>query len=79
MEINFSKNGEGAILMTAVGNSLYLDKALDNNLKIGDKVAMNNPNFEKLVKMNFYKVETIDIMMEKLIAIRNNILLNNAS
>lgn len=79
MEINFSKSGEGAILMTAVGNTLYLDKALIPDLKIGDKVSMNDEKFERLVEMNFYKTESIDILMEKLIAIKNNILLASAS
>ena len=79
LKIDFSKNGEGSILMTAVGNSLYLDKATIDNLKIGDKVEMNNEGFEPLAQLNFYKVETIDILMEKLIAIRNNILLTSAS
>lgn len=79
LQIDFSKNGEGSILMTAVGNSLYLDKATIDNLKIGDKVAMNDERFEPLTQLNFYKVETVDIFMEKLIAIKNNILLLNAS
>lgn len=79
LQIEFSKNGEGSILMTAVRNSLYLDKATTDNLKIGDKVAMNNEGFEPLAQLNFYKVETVDIFMEKLIAIRNNILLLSAS
>lgn len=79
LKIDFSKNEEGSILMTAVGNSLYLDKATIDNLKIGDKVEMNNEGFEPLAQLNFYKVETIDILMEKLIAIRNNILLTSAS
>ena len=65
--------------MTQIGNSLYLDKATIDNLKIGDKVEMNNEGFEPLAQLNFYKVETIDILMEKLIAIRNNILLTSAS
>lgn len=79
LKIDFSKNGEGSILMTAVGNSLYLDKATVNNLKIGDKVSMNSEGFEPLAQLNFYKVETIDILMEKIIAIKNNILLTSAS
>lgn len=79
LKIEFSKNGEGSILMTAVGNSLYLDKATIDNLKIGDKVAMNSEGLKPLAQLNFYKVETIDIFMEKLIAIKNNIILNSAS
>lgn len=79
MQINFSKNGEGSILITAVGSSLYLDKATIDSLKIGDKVAMNNECFKPLAQLNFYKIETIDILMEKLIAIKNNLILNSAS
>lgn len=79
IEIDFSKKGEGKILMTQVGNSLYLDRALVDNLKIGDIVQMGDPNFEKLVKLNFYQVETVDIMIEKLIAIKNNLILHIAS
>ncbi len=78
MQIDFSKNGEGSILMTAVGNTLYLDKALANNLKIRDIVTMDDKNFKGLVQMNFYKTESIDILIEKLIAIKNNIVLASA-
>ena len=79
LKIDFSKNGEGAILMTAIGTSLYLDKATVNNLKVGDKVSFDNKDFEPLAQLNFYKVETIDILMEKLIAIKNNIIMYSAS
>lgn len=79
LKIDFSKNGEGVILMTAIGTSLYLDKTITNNLKIGDKVTLNDKDFKPLAQLNFYKVETIDILMEKLIAIKNNILLSSAS
>lgn len=79
LKIDFSKNGEGSILMMQVGNSLYLDKAIIDTLKIGDKVTLNDKDFESLAQLNFYKVETIDILMEKLIAIKNNILLSSAS
>lgn len=79
LKIEFSKNGEGAVLMTAVGNKLFLDKSTVDNLKIGDKISMNNKDFIPLAELNFYKVETIDILMEKLISIKNNIILNSAS
>ena len=79
LKIDFSKNGEGSILMTQVGNSLYLDKAIIDTLKIGDKVTLKDKDFEPLAELNFYKIETIDILMEKLIAIKNNIILNSAS
>ena len=79
LKIEFSKSGEGAILITAIGNSLFLDKATVDNLKIGDKVAMDNKDFTPLAQLDFYKVETIDIFMEKLIAIRNNIITYSAS
>lgn len=79
LKIDFSKNGEGSILMTQIGNCLYLDKATIDSLKIGDKITLNNKDFKPLAELNFYKVETIDILMEKLIAIKNNIILNSAS
>ena len=79
LKIDFSKNGEGSTLMTQVGNSLYLDKAIIDTLKIGDKVTLKDKDFEPLAELNFYKIETIDILMEKLIAIKNNIILNSAS
>ena len=80
MKIEFSKNGEGKILMTAVGNTLYLSEPKNINLKLGDKLTLN-PETDKtiLAELNFYKIESIDILIEKLIAIRNNIMLNNAS
>lgn len=79
LKIDFSKNGEGSILITQVGNSLYLDKSTIDTLKIGDKVTLNDKDFKPLAELNFYKIETIDILMEKLIAIKNNIILNSAS
>ena len=79
LKIDFSKDGEGLILMTQVGNSLYLDKATIDTLKIGDKVTLNDKDFEPLAELNFYKIESIDILMEKLIAIKNNIIFNSAS
>ena len=79
LKIDFSKDGEGSILMTQISNSLYLDKTKMNSLKIGDKVALNNKDFEPLAELNFYKIESIDILMEKLIAIKNNIIFNSAS
>ena len=79
MQIDFSKNGEGRILMTAIGNSIYLDKTTRDDLKIGDKVAINDENFEGLVQLNFYKTETIDIFIEKLITIKNNLIFYSAS
>lgn len=79
LKIDFSKDGEGSILITQIGNSLYLDKIKMNSLKIGDKVALNNKDFEPLAELNFYKIESIDILMEKLIAIKNNIIFNSAS
>jgi hypothetical protein len=79
LKINFSKNGEGSILITQIGNSLYLDKATIDTLKIGDKVTLNDKDFEPLAELTFYKIETIDILMEKLIAIKNNIIFNSAS
>ena len=79
LKIDFSKNGEGAVLMSAIGTSLYLDKAITNDLKIGDKIAFNNKVTEPLEQLNFYKVETVDILIEKLIAIKNNIIMYSAS
>lgn len=48
LKIDFSKSGEGSILMTQIGNSLYLDKATINTLKTGDKVTLNDKDFEPL-------------------------------
>lgn len=79
LKIDFSKNGEGSVLMTQIGNSLYLDKATIDTLTIGDKVTLNDKDFDPLAELNFYKIETIDILMEKLIAIKNNIILNNTN
>lgn len=80
MKIEFSKNGEGRILMTAIGNTLYLSKPKNTNLKLGDKLGLV-PEKDKtiLAELNFYKIESIDILIEKLIDIRNNIILNSAS
>lgn len=78
MKLDFSKNGEGRILMSAIGTKLYLDEIENDNLKIGDKVSMDN-KFKQRVELNFYKVESIDIMIEKLIAIKNNIIMYGAS
>lgn len=77
IELDFSKNGEGSILLTAVGNSLYLSDLRNKNLKLGDKVHCKEDDVK--VKLNFYKTESIDIFIEKLIAIKNTLIMNNAS
>lgn len=79
LQLNFSKNGEGAILMKAIGNSLYLDKFENKNAKLGDIVNINDKDVNKILQLNFYKVESIDILIEKLISIKNNIILNSVS
>lgn len=76
LKIEFSKNGEGAVLMTAIGTSLYLDKPKRNDLTIGDMLKLND-EFEPLAELKFYKTETIDILIEKLVSIKNNIILNS--
>lgn len=78
LKLDFSKNGEGAILMTAIGNSLYLDK-VNRDLKLGELVNFNDKDIEKIAQLNFYKVESINILIEKLISIRNNLILSSAS
>ena len=78
IKLDFSKNGEGQVLMTAVRNTLYLDN-IKRTTKLGDHVSLNDKDLEKMVELNFYKVESIDILIEKLIAIKNNLIINNAS
>lgn len=77
-KLDFSMNGEGRILMTAVGNTLYLDK-IKRNTKLGDRVYLDDKDLEKMLQLNFYKTESIDILIEKLIAIKNNLILNSAN
>ena len=77
IKLDFSINGEGKVLMTAVGNSLYLDK-IKRNTKLGDHVNLDDNDLEKMVQLNFYKTESIDIFIEKLISIKNNLILNSA-
>lgn len=76
--LDFSKNGEGQILMTAVGETLYLDK-IKRDTKMGEHLRLDDKDLDKMVQLNFYKVESIDILIEKLIAIKNNLILNSAS
>lgn len=78
IKLNFSINGEGKILMTAIGNTLYLDN-IKRTTKLGEHISLNDKDLEKMVQLNFYKVESIDILIEKLIAIKNNIILASAS
>lgn len=74
IKLDFSKNGEGQVLMTAVGNTLYLDN-VKRTMKLGDHVSLNDKDLEKMVELNFYEVESIDILIEKLIAIKNNLII----
>lgn len=78
LQLDFSKNGEGRILMTAIGNTLYLDK-IKKDAKLGDQVDIKDEEIEKVLELNFYKTESIDILIHKLIAIKNNILILSAS
>lgn len=77
IKVDFSKKGEGRVLMTAVGNTLYLDN-IKRKTKLGDYVNLDDKDLEKMVQLNFYKIESIDILIEKLISIKNNLILNNA-
>lgn len=77
LELDFSKNGEGRILMTAIGPTLYLDK-FNGDAKIGEHTNFNDKEIEKVLQLNFYKVESIDILIEKLVAIKNNIIFLSA-
>lgn len=77
-KLDFSINGEGRVLMTAVGTTLYLDK-IKRETKLGDHIGLDDADLEKVFQLNFYKAESIDILIEKLIAIKNNILLASAS
>lgn len=76
--LDFSKNGEGQILISAVGETLYLDK-IKRDTKMGEHLRLDDKDLNKMVQLNFYKVESIDILIEKLIAIKNNLILNSAS
>lgn len=76
--LDFSKNGEGQILLSAVGETLYLDK-IKRDTKMGEHLRLDDKDLNKMVQLNFYKVESIDILIEKLIAIKNNLILNSAS
>lgn len=77
IKLDFSINGEGKILMTAVGNKVYLDK-IKRDTKLGEHVKLDDKDLEKLVQLNFYKMESVDILIEKLNAVKNNLILNSA-
>lgn len=78
IKLDFSKNGEGKILMTAVGETLYLDK-IKRDTKLGEHLNLDDKDLEKMIQLNFYKIESIDILIDKLIAIKNNLILHSAS
>ena len=46
---------------------------------MGEHLRLDDKDLDKMVQLNFYKVESIDILIEKLIAIKNNLILNSAS
>ncbi|MEE0929555.1 MAG: hypothetical protein UIM53_00985 [Acutalibacteraceae bacterium] len=78
IKLDFSKNGEGKILMTAIGDTLYLDK-IKRDTKLGEYLNLDDKDLEKMIQLHFYKIESIDILIEKLIAIKNNLILHSAS
>lgn len=79
IKLDFSKNGEGQIAMTAIGNKLYLDKIKRNDVKLGETGSFNDKDVEKMIELNFYKVESLDILILKLKSIKNNIIVASAS
>lgn len=79
IKLDFSKNGEGQIAMTAIGNTLYLDKIKRNDVKLGETGSFNDKDVEKMIELNFYKVESLDILILKLKSIKNNIIVASAS
>lgn len=78
IKLDFSKSGEGQVAMTAVGNTLSKYN-VKRTTKLGDHISLNDKDLEKMIELNFYKVESIDILIEKLIAIKNNLIQANAS
>ena len=75
--IEFSKNGEGAILTQSFSNTLRLYKLDNPDIKVGDrpKEAYHKGCLAELV---FYKTESIDCMIEQLEKIKENMLILSA-
>ena len=64
LELDFSINDNARVLTTVVGNSMYLDR-------ITNEVKMNCADFENIeiencIKLNFYKAESVERIIEGL-------------
>lgn len=72
LDINFSQNGEGKVFTSSIKNSLILEECKNKEIKVGEHGTKIDCG-ETLVRLTFYKVESIDILIKHLLNIRDNI------
>lgn len=75
-EIEFSKDGKGTILTRVQNNRLYFEQITDGDVNIGEltEVVETTP----LVELNFYKIESVDAVIEQLNKVKANLTMLSA-
>ena len=77
LELDFAINDNARVLTTVVGNSIYLDR-ITNEVKM-DCTNLDNAQIEECIKLNFYKPESVQRVIEALEKIKNHLMMISAS
>lgn len=73
IEVDFSKDGTGKVLLGIKDNSLEIFKCNNKDVSIGDNLPRGTKDTgELLVKLNFYKEESITSLIKYLSYIKAN-------
>ena len=77
LELDFAINDNARVLTTVVGNSIYLDR-ITNEVKM-DCTNLDNAQIEGCIKLNFYKTESVERVIEALEKIKIHLMMISAS
>lgn len=74
MDIEFSKNGEGRIVLGTLNNMLYIGKITKGDVRIGELKKDEEIETELLARLIFHQTESIDSVIEELQKVKTEII-----
>jgi hypothetical protein len=72
-KVHFAEEVNGVIGIFAEGNKISLHQ-IAGIVKVGEEITSYDEMYNPRVDLNFYKVESIDALIECLLVVRQNIL-----
>jgi hypothetical protein len=72
-KVHFAEEVNGVVGIHAEGNRLSLHQ-IAGIVKVGSEITTEDMTFNPRVDLNFYKVESIDALIECLLVVRQNLL-----